>query len=173
MENLCSNVCINSSHSTYIMWKVCVLERERARVREREREVGRERGEYLFYAKQLSCQRWIIRVGIWALGNEHRAVRWSMSSPSALLLFTCRCTYLLYYHYDDQNPFLSFHRFHRSLPKSPVSYSTLDKVQVVFNDKSTKSCAHLQLCGAFWLFWLIELFYCDSSVSETTNVQTV
>lgn len=98
---------------SYALCARCMYDRERDRVREGGREGGKER-EYLFYAKQLSCQRWIICVGIWALGNEHRAVRWGMSSPSALLLFTCRFTYLLYYHYEDQNPFFLIHK---SLPK--------------------------------------------------------
>lgn len=72
-----------------------------------------------------------------------------MSSPSALLLFICRCTYLLYYHYEDLNPFFLIHK---SLPKPAVSCSAFHKVQdkVVCNDKSGKSCTHLQLCGAFF-----------------------
>lgn len=44
----------------------------------------------LFYAKCASCQRWIIRVGIWALGNELHAVRWGMNPPSALIVLTCK-----------------------------------------------------------------------------------
>lgn len=44
----------------------------------------------LFYAKCASCQRWIIRVGIWALGNELHAVRWGMNPPSARIVLTCK-----------------------------------------------------------------------------------
>lgn len=62
-----------------------------------------------------------------------------MSSPSALLLFTGRYTHLLYYHYEDPNPFVLNHK---SLPKPQFQFAKLRKVQVK-SFVMTEEAAHI------------------------------